>query len=345
MKSILIIRLSAIGDVVMASPLIRCLRARYPQAHIAWLVQPEAQGVLSANPMLDEVIVWPRSEWRKLWRDRQWIRLAREVTEFVRQLRARKFNMAIDIQGLLKSGIWARLSGAPERIGLGSKEGSALLMNRVIDKPKDHTRIGSEYRHLAHVLGLNPGAFEMDVALSDEDRRFADLVIQRNELMNGYVVICPFTTRPQKHWTATSWPDLASRIQKGFGIRTVLLGGPGDSEGAQRMTAGHQHTMINMTGQTGIRQAAAIISKATLLVGVDTGLTHMGIAFNVPAIAIFGSTCPYLETGRSNTIIIYKNLECSPCGRHPTCGGRYQCMTSVTVDEVVASAARLIKTS
>ena len=108
--TILIIRLSAIGDVVMASPLIRALRARYPQARIVWLAQPEVRDLLSAHPELDEVIVWPRGEWRRLWRERRYLTWWREVRGFVRRLRALRPDLAIDLQGLLKSGLWARSS-------------------------------------------------------------------------------------------------------------------------------------------------------------------------------------------------------------------------------------------
>ena len=87
---------------------------------------------------------------------------------------------------------------------------------------------------------------------------------------------------------------------------------------------------------------AALIESARLLVGVDTGLTHMGTAFEIPTVAIFGSTCPYLKTDSPRTAILYKNLECSPCRRHPTCGGAYTCMRLVTVNEVMAEARRLL---
>ncbi len=97
-----------------------------------------------------------------------------------------------------------------------------------------------------------------------------------------------------------------------------------------------------MAGETSLSQAAALISRARLLVGVDTGLMHMGIAFAVPTIAIFGSTCPYLDTGRDNTRILYKALDCSPCRRRPTCDGRFDCMQEIGVEEVLGNARELL---
>ncbi len=336
-KRILIVRLSAIGDVVMASPLIRALRDKYPEAHIAWLVQAEAVPLLAANPRLDEAIVWPRGEWQRLWRERRYWQLLKAVRSFRRELRARGFDLVLDIQGLLKSGLLVWMTGAPERVGLGSREGSARLMTRVVDKPRGDKRIGSEYRCMAEALGLNTEPFEMDLALSAEDEHFADNFITKHGLQSGYAVMCPFTTRPQKHWVETRWPELAARLD----LPVVMLGGPGDCEAAARIAGGGAE-IIDMAGKTSLSQAAALISRASLLVGVDTGLMHMGIAFAVPTIAIFGSTCPYLDTGRDNTRILYKALDCSPCRRRPTCDGRFDCMDKIEVGEVLSNARELL---
>ncbi len=338
---ILIVRLSAIGDVVMASPLIRALRDKYPEAHIAWLVQAEAAPLLAANPRLDEVIVWPRGEWQRLWRERRYWQLLKAVRSFRRALRVRGFDLVLDIQGLMKSGLLAWMSGAPERVGLGSREGSARLMTRVVDKPRGDERIGSEYRCMAEALGLKTEPFGMDLALSAGDQRFADDFIAEHGLQSGYAVICPFTTRPQKHWIETRWPELAARLREEPGLPVVMLGGPGDREAAARIAAG-KADIIDAVGQTSLSQAAVLISRAHLLVGVDTGLMHMGIAFAVPTIAIFGSTCPYLDTGRDNTRILYKALDCSPCRRRPTCDGTFTCMQEIGVDEVLSKARELL---
>lgn len=341
-RSILVIRLSAIGDIVMASPLVRALRVRYPDAYIAWMVQPEAKALLEVNPDLNEVIVWPRGEWRKLWRERRWTDLIKEIKAFTRHLRSRRFDLVIDVQGLMKSGIWAWLSGAPVRIGLRSKEGSQWLMTRVIEKSASDKRIGSEYLHLAGELELDTKDFDMRVALTPEDEAFAAEFVRTEGLGRGYAVICPFTTRPQKHWVEGRWPELAARLNKEPGLRGVMLGGPGDIPAAQRIKDADADHIVNITGKTTLRQAAALIRRSSLLIGVDTGLTHMGIAFNIPTIVLFGSTCPYTDTRRDNAVVLYKKLECSPCKRNPTCGGRYTCMTSITVDEVLATARRLL---
>lgn len=339
--SILIIRLSAIGDVVMASPLPGAIRRTWPRARITWLVEPQARALLAHNTEIDRVLVWPKDTWKGLFRGFRWWRLAGEVRAFLRELRAEDYDLALDLQGLFKSGIWAWLSGARERVGLGSREGSGLFMSRVVERGGDERRIGSEYLHLAGDLGLHTNGFHMHVGVSTEDEAAAQR-LARAHGPAGYAVGCPFTTRAQKHWVEGCWADLARQLHDRHGTRLVLLGGPGDREAAQRIATGAGEAVDNRVGVTSLTQAAAIIGRARLLVGVDTGLTHMGPAFGVPTIALFGSTCPYLHTGRDNTVVIYHALPCAPCRRHPTCGGSYDCLTGITVDEVMTQARRLL---
>lgn len=341
--SILVVRLSAIGDIVFASPLIAALRGRYPGARIAWMVQPESQSLLQHHPGLDEVIVWPRNEWRRLAREHHWRALWTEIVRFRQLLRDYRFDLAIDAQGLLKSGVLLWLSGARERIGLGSREGSRWLMTRVFDKGEDSKRIGSEYLLLARELGLPIDDFDMEVVLGEADEDFAAKLIGERGLRDGYAVICPFTTRPQKHWFESSWSELVPRLQQQFGLPVVLLGGPGDREAAARLLAGAGTALTSLAGETSLTQAAALVKHASLVIGVDTGLTHMGIAFNCPTICLFGSTCPYLDTGHDNAVVLYHKLACSPCKRHPTCHGRFDCMRAITVEEVLDVATRLLK--
>jgi heptosyltransferase I len=341
MQRILIVRLSAIGDIVFASPLIHALRRRYPKARICWLAQPESKPLLEYHPDLDEVIVWPRGEWTALWQQRRWRDLWRTIRDFRVMLRNHHFDTALDVQSLLKSGLLTWLSGARQRIGLGSREGSQWLMTRVISKGGDVRRIGSEYLHFAQQLGLPADDFEMQIGLSEMDRAQADTLIREHELSEGFVVICPFTTRPQKHWFTASWQGLIDRVQAEWGLPLVMLGGPGDRAAAAEIAADRAARLVNLAGETSLRQAAALIARAALVIGVDTGLTHMGIAMQRPTLCLFGSTCPYLDTTHANARVIYHALACSPCRRNPTCHGRFDCMAAISVEAVMAEAALL----
>lgn len=340
-RRILLIRLSAIGDIVFASPLIASVRQRWPQARIAWLAQPDCAPLLQHHPDLDEVITWPLPRWRRLWRERRFRLLIQEVRTAVRALRAQRFELAFDLQGLLKSALPAWLSGARERIGLGTREGGRLLLTQVVDRGPDSALISSEYRHLARMLGLPLASFQLAIHPGQEASAAAEALLADQALSAGYAVICPFTTRAQKHWLSERWPLLVEQIQRRFGLPTVMLGGPGDWEAAAAITAQTRGRLVNFVGQTSLLTAAALIARARLLVGVDTGLSHMGIAFQRPSVLLFGSTCPYTETGQPNARVLYHPRACSPCRRHPICHGAFTCMRELEVDEVIATLSAL----
>ena len=178
----------------------------------------------------------------------------------------------------------------------------------------------------------------MRVGLSEADRAGAQALIEQHSLAAGYTVICPFTTRPQKHWIDGHWAELVAHIEQ----PVVMLGGPGDRAHAQRLNTAAGNRLVDLAGQTSLTTAAALIERCELLVGVDTGLTHMGIAFARPTLAIFGSTCPYLDTASANARVLYHPRDCSPCKRNPTCNGAFDCMHAVTPEEVLRHARALV---
>ncbi|MDQ9170795.1 glycosyltransferase family 9 protein [Oxalobacteraceae bacterium R-40] len=334
MKRILIVRTSAIGDVVFASPLAHALRQRYPEAHIAWLIEPGLDALIENDPAIDERIIWPKSEWKALWRDGRRLELLRRVLAFRRLLRSKRFDAVLDLQGLLKSGLLAWMTGASRRIGLGSKEGSQYLMTEVVPRGGDSARISSEYLHLAQHLGLPVDDFMPVLHVSAEvEARTLERLAEHGLAPGKYAVFAAFTTRPQKHWFADAWRSLAPLLLRQTGLTPLLLGGPGDVDAAADLARGEK-SIVNMVGKTRLDETVAIIKHAGAVIGVDTGLTHMGIAFDVPTIALFGSTCPYTNTGRSSARVIWLNLPCAPCKRNPTCGGAFTCMRDITPQRV-----------
>ncbi|AKJ30626.1 glycosyltransferase family 9 protein [Caldimonas brevitalea] len=348
-QRILVIRLSAIGDVVMASGLIPSLRQLYPNAHLAWLAEPAAAPLLVHNPRLDEVIVWQRGEWQQLWRQRRYRDVWQRLRALRRQLREGRFDLVIDAQGLLKSGVWSWLSGATRRVTLVGREGSHRLATERVMPPEgaDATSgvprlIGSEYRHLAAHLGATPQAYRLDLAVGSAAREVAWAQLDALGVPGGaYAVLCPFTTRPQKHWFEDRWAELAQQLAE-RGLQPVLLGGPADREAAARIAA-QAPVIANLAGRLKLDESVAVIESTRVLIGVDTGLTHMGSALRRPTVALFGSTCPYQDGDSLLTSVMYDCLPCSPCRRRPTCGGRFDCMRSLEVDAVLARAQRMME--
>jgi len=341
--SMLIIRPSSMGDIVMASPMIKVLREAYPGAYIAWLAEPSLCELLRHHPALDEVICWPKAQWTRLFRQGRLLALAREVRKFSSEMRLHNFDLALDAQGLLRSRGLAFLSGARERVGLDSREPGRFLMTRTCFHAPNNKRMSSEYYDLMKDLGLSPKEFHPDVVLSMEDERAAAYQVRAEGIGEKYAVICPFTTRPQKHWFTERWTDLCAAIHDRLGLPTVVLGGPQDVDASRRIQALAPVRVYNLTGKMTLGQAAAVIKHSTLVIGVDTGLTHMGVAFDCPTIALFGATCPYLWTASPSTTVLYDKLACSPCRRSPTCNGKFTCMKSIGIDRVVNAAENLLK--
>lgn len=339
MQRILIIRLSAIGDVAFASPIIHALRQRYPNAHIAWLAEPFVKDLLIHHPELDEVIVWNKARWKQLRKAGEYRQLWSEMRAFVRELRARHFDTVLDMQGLLKSGVWAWLSGAKRRIGLGSREGSQRLMTEVVERAGEENRIGSEYQHLAAHLGLETEPFSMRVEVDSGSESAMDTRLAERGL-DQFIAVCPFTTRPQKHWIESQWQALLPQLEEQTGMPVIMLGGPGDVDAA---TSLEMPGVLNWVGQTRLLEAVRVLEKAALVVGVDTGLTHIGIAKQTPVVAIFGSTCPYTWSPGAQLDVLHSGRECSPCRRNPTCDGRFDCMRDITPERVLSSALGLLQ--
>lgn len=344
-RRILIVRLSALGDIVMASGLIPALKQRYPEAELSWVCEAVCAPLLRHNPRLKQVIIWPRGEWQALFKAKRYVALWRAVRAFRAQLRAEQFDLVLDAQGLLKSGLIAWLTGAPRRVSIIAREGSHRLVHEVVTPPPGADPVmGSEYRYLAHYLGAPQGSFVHDLAVGHDQAARAQVVLQQalRDAWQGeppthpLVVLAPFTTRPQKHWVESNWTELAQALLK-QGLQPVVLGGPADHDAAARICASLPQC-LNLAGQLKLDESVALIAQAQLLIGVDTGLTHMGSALRIPTVALFGSTRPYREGPTARTRILYDALPCSPCRRRPTCNGAFTCMKQLTTARVLDAA-------
>lgn len=337
-RRILLIRLSAFGDVVMASGLISSLRKLWPEVHLAWLTEESLAPLLSAHPDLNQVHSLPYRRWRTQLKTGLFWRTLGEIGAFRSRLQKESYDLAIDLQGLLKSGIWAYWSGAPNRLGLGSREGSQWLMSTTLERDLKDPRMGKEYRHLARVLGAPDDAFKPQIPAPESDS-LIKLLAQTRDQGKALALFAPFTTRPQKHWFNDRWIHLAKALSPRY--HCLILGGPTEQVQADALVAAAQGSLASLCGKTTLLECAALIKAANLLIGVDTGLTHLAMAQGTPTLALFGSTCPYWEPPHDKARILYKAEPCSPCHRHPTCEGRFPCMAAHRVDDLLDAMTKL----
>lgn len=330
---------------MFATPIIRALRSRYPHTHLTWVVEPASRDVVEHHPELDEVVVWDRPGWKKLLRAGRLRELRDEYRAFRDRLRSRNFDVALDMQGLARSGLVALLSGARVRIGLGSKEGSSFIMHHRYPTGRVVGPMSADVRLLAEWLGMEAPS-GLDVSLEPAAREGARRKLAEAGVEGPFVLIVPFTTRPWKHWIEPRWAALAARLHQESGLPVVMTGGPADRPAADRVLADAGESLTDLVGRTTLGEAMGVVSEASLVLGVDTGLTHAAHAFRRPTICMFGPS-GYSDPPTPMARMVRYELVCAPCtprGGRPTCGGAWTCMDLITGREVMEHARELLAT-
>jgi len=323
----------------MASPLAEGVRRKFPSARICWLVEPQVSELLQHHPALDTLLILPKTHWKNLAKTGQFWVLFKELRNFFKMLRRERFDLAIDAQGLLRTRILAWISGASQRIGIASREPGGCLMTRLITEETSTGEMGSEYFMLLDAMDVENTQLSQTIHLSSSDIGKAEELLADNGITDPFAVFVPFTTRPQKHWFKQQWTQLSHDVIRHLGLKLVWLGGPDDASSAAMLAA--DGGGVSLAGKCSIGLSTAVISRAALLVGVDTGMTHAGTALGIPTIALFGATCPYRKTRSPRTAVVYHERPCSPCRRRPTCDGRFDCMHDITSSEVLQIASYL----
>lgn len=327
-------KLSAIGDVLMATPVARALRKANPEAYIAWIVETKSADVVMGNPYLDEVIVWNRKGQGGV------IGFLKGLFQLGKQLRALKFDACIDLQGLIRSAVVSLVSGAPRRIGFADgEEGSVFLYNEKYDPRPDDPNAQQRNLDLLKVIGIESQDTAMDMPLSDDDRAFADRFFQENGLDGERVIaFFPATTWDNKHWVEEGWSQVADILGEKYGAKTVIMGSRADVALAVRIIDRSAYKPIISAGKTTLKQAGAIMDKCTAVIGVDTGLLHMAVALDRPAVGLFGASAWRCFLKKENFVWVAKDFPCSPCRRHPTCSN-VDCMRAITPEDVEVAVA------
>jgi lipopolysaccharide heptosyltransferase I len=337
--NILIIKLSALGDVVQAVPVFEALRQRYPTARISWVVDEEVAELLQHYPGLDGVLVCRRRLWAKRLREPPaWPVLAMEVLGFCRQLRRRHYDVVIDLQGLLKSGLLLGVTRGGRKLGFDrTREGSWLFLNEKL-QPYDPDRHAVErYLDVAGYLGAEVSSVRFqDPWTAEEQPSFASRLEQITAGSKGPLIVChPIGRWPTKLWPADRFARLTRRLAEEVEATVVFTGSARDRGRIQAIVQqGANDRLLNRAGATSLRELAYLYKHAALLVAVDSGPMHLAAALGTPVVALFGPTAPW-RTGPygSGHAILWAGLDCSPCFKRECQSG--ECMAAISVDEVM----------
>jgi lipopolysaccharide heptosyltransferase I len=301
-RRILIIKPSAIGDVVHALPVLNLLRLRWPAAHVSWLVTPACAGLLERHPQLDEVIRFERREFGRGWRSP---RVAWDLVRFMAGLRRRRFDLIIDLQGLFRSGWLAASTRAPVRVGpSNAREGAWLFYtHRVPTGPAEQHAI-ERYLTIAQAIGCERTPVEFHFAVDDADRATVAAMTPAR-----YAVLLPGANWVTKQWPVERFAALVAPLRERFGLECVTAGGPETKALAERIPGA-----VNLAGKTNLRQLVALLERADLVVANDSGPMHIAAALGRPLVTPFGPTNP-VRTGPYRRIdsVVRVDIPCSPC--------------------------------
>ncbi|MDY0376658.1 MAG: lipopolysaccharide heptosyltransferase I [Desulfobacterium sp.] len=340
--NILIVKMSAIGDVIHTLPALNSLRNHFPEAHITWLVEEAAADLVIGHEALDRVIVSRRKQLVKQLFSRSFLIGAVKILAFVQELRDTRYDLIIDFQGLLKSGVMVMLARGRVKAGfdrgMDHAEQSHIFYNRRI--PPISMEIHALKRGLMMIeaLGIPTKRVEYRLPFSSDDHETMVALLKERGIDPEQRLVCinPQATWATKLWDNRRFAELSDALQERYGIHIVFTGGPGDRDVIEAIFAMTVRPCVNLAGLTTLKTLAALYRRADLLITTDTGPMHLGAAVGTRVVAIFGSTAPW-RTGPYglNHGIVRSNLVCSPCfKRHCS---HCSCMQGITVESVLLS--------
>ncbi len=346
--NILIVRMSALGDVVHTLPAVELLRRHFPGCFIAWLVEKKAANLLQGYPGIDRLIVSNRVKWT---RDLQALRVghvAVGMRSFILELRSVRYDIIIDFQGLLKSALPVWLARGKRKIGYdNAREGSRLFYTeKVVPACFDDHAIK---RHLGLIqyLGAKGSPVLFHRLFSHEDEESVDSLFDRIKLLRSKPIVLFHLSAawPTKLWMHEKAGKLCSMLQKKFDCQMLLTGSDEEQTYLDKIRSVAGEEVTSLAGKTTLRELVCIISRSALMISVDSGPMHLSCAVNTPVVALFGPTAPW-RTGPfgENNTVIRKEISCSPCYCRKRCPeGHHRCMKDIEVEDVFKVCCNYLK--
>lgn len=338
-KKILMIRLSAIGDVVRTLPSLHLLRKRFPEAWIAWAVEEKASPILEGNPHLNEIIIIPRQFWAKSLRHPlKWSLVPMDILKFLRELGKKRFDAVLDFHSSIKSGILSWSTKAKVRIGYAaqdSREINYFFNNIHISLKKERMSRMERNASLLQYFKIPPDGGKAEIAISSDEKNYIERFLEKEKLLGKKkIFLFPGASKRQsyKKWGHHNYAQL-SRMLLAHEVSLILGWGPGEKEDCERILAQVKGEIV-LSPPTSLKQLAELIKRCDLFIGGDTAAMHISCAVGTPCVAIYGPTDPVINApwGKRFRIIYDETTECSPC-RKRRCRKRI-CFEKITPEWV-----------
>jgi lipopolysaccharide heptosyltransferase II len=348
-KRILIVKLISVGDVLFTTPAVRALRQGFPKAHLTYLVGSWSKGVIEDNPNLSEIIVYdaPRhapDRWRA-WLD---------SFGCLRQLRRKRFDLAVIFHRTSFASLLAFLAGIPNRIGFDYHGQGRLLTRKVVYEAGRHEV--DRYLDVVLSLGHSPAGLWTEMRVGSREQDYASELLRAKGLNPDERMVAvlpgggknPGTFMPTKRWPADRFASLIDEIIERFQVNVLLVGGPGDEEVVRCVLSRMKNRAVDLVGGTTFKQLAAVLQQCRLFIAGDSGPLHIAAAVGTPTVGIFGPSDPRLVAPRGEKhLAVWKRVSCSPCYWPDTVAagddfsecreGSRECMSAIQVEDVLAA--------
>jgi heptosyltransferase-2 len=343
LQKILIIRMSSIGDIILTSPLVRQLRQKYPEAGIDYLIRKEYADLVRYNPHLSNIIELD------VRRGRAELKALRE------RIRREKYDVILDLHHNLRSTYLGSFFSRPPVLKIRKNQILRFLLvkfkiNWYATYYGHPLSVAEKYLRAAAPLGLSSGDLRLELHLPAEVAERGKKTWEAMAVRNFQVVMAPGAKHFTKRWPPEYYAKLIHGIYRGFGWRTLLVGGPDEAETIQEIQSqAGDETQKSFAGNIPLLETFAIIQEAPFFISNDSGLMHAAAAFQKSQIAIFGSTVKELGffPVNSNAVVIENRaLKCRPCshiGRASCPLAHFKCMREITPKKVQEAFQQIIR--
>lgn len=343
-RRVLLIKPSALGDVVHALPVAATLHRRYPNTRLDWLVEEEAADIVRGHPALSEIVVSGRKRWgRRMRKPAQLGRTLTEMWRFAADLRRRRYDAVLDLQGLFKSALYVVATGAPIRVGFAEgREGAPWVLTHRVTAPPQPVHAVERYLALAKAVDATEPVRTFHIDVPPHEVRAAQSVL--SVAPRPRIVLHPFARWRTKLWELEYWRAL-TRTLMAEGAGVILTGSRDDESLAAVILAGLDPLPLSLVGRLSLTQLTAVLQDVDLMITVDSGPMHLAAAVGTPVIALFGPTDPQRTGPLGPGRVLRRELPCSPClQRRCRIADTYLCMRDLSVAEVLNAARDLLRT-
>ncbi len=331
-RKILIVKPSSLGDVVHSLPFLSAVKSCFPNSEIHWVIAKGLEGLLDGNPMINKLIVINKDLWKRISRA---VDTVREVRRLFKEIREEQYDLVVDLQGLLRSGLITLASRAPARIGFTeAREGSRFFYTATVRGGKDLHAV-DRYLKIATALGCEADGAVFPFPLTKDSDSWVKAF--KSDLKE-YIVFVPGARWTTKIWPAENFGKVASLVP----VRSVVVGSGADKGIAEKVVASSLGKAVSVAGKTSLTELIEIMRGARLAVSNDSGPMHIAAALGVPVVAIFGPTSPE-RTGPygSSHVIVRSGAACSPCFKKKCVD--LKCMKEVTAAGVGKRVRELLE--